>query len=150
LGRAMRYPVILPGAGALSEIKDKPKGVNVNFTMHASPQTFDDKNGNFKFDPPAEVKKAWDLAAAVTKKGAEAKAPAKDNEGRAVVVGDSDAISDLAISSYGNPYLVVDGLKWLLGDEAFAGETQSEVDQPIVHTRDQDKWWFYSTIFVAP
>src|SRR5207249_165924 len=63
-----RGAVILPGAGALAEMKDKPKNVTVDFTVHANNQTWDDKNGNFAFDPPAETRKGWELAAAVTRK----------------------------------------------------------------------------------
>jgi hypothetical protein len=49
-----------------------------------------------------------------------------------------------------NAYFALDGVKWLLGEEATAGEVSSEEDKPIEHTRKQDVFWFYSTIFVAP
>ena len=31
-----------------------------------------------------------------------------------------------------------------------AGEIVSEADLPIVHTRKQDMWWFYSSVFLVP
>jgi hypothetical protein len=37
-----------------------------------------------------------------------------------------------------------------MGDEAFAGQTSTEADVKITHTRKQDIAWFYSTIFLAP
>jgi ABC-2 type transport system ATP-binding protein len=143
LGR-QRLPVILPGAGALSEAKDKPKDASIDFTVHAQPNTWNDLNGNFQFDPPDEKRKGWELAAAVTRK------IAGKPDARAVVLGDSDALTDVAIGSYGNPYLLLDGVKWLLGEEALAGETSSEQDVMITHTHRDDWWWFYSHIFLAP
>jgi hypothetical protein len=37
-----------------------------------------------------------------------------------------------------------------MGDEAFSGQTSTEADVKITHTRKQDVAWFYSTIFLAP
>jgi ABC-type sugar transport system permease subunit len=37
-----------------------------------------------------------------------------------------------------------------MGDEAFSGQTSTEADVKITHTRKQDVVWFYSTIFLAP
>jgi len=147
LGRlGMRAPMILPGAGWLEATKDKPKDVQVDFTVHAQPATWNDLNGNFQFDPPAETRKPWELAAAITKKAAD-----KDKrDGRLIVLTDSDAVCDGVVANPGNAYFVVDGVRWLLGDEAIAGEIASEVDQPIAHTNKQDAFWFYGSIFVAP
>ena len=46
--------------------------------------------------------------------------------------------------------LALDVIHWLMGDEAFSGQTSTEADVPITHTRKQDVAWFYSTIFLAP
>jgi hypothetical protein len=153
----MRAPIILAGAGYFEEIKDKPKDLSIDFTVRAHPATWNDLDGNFNFDPPAETRKAWQLAAAVTKKAeppkdqGEAKDKPKGKEdSRAVLLGDSDALCDGVIGNPGNAYFVIDALKWLLGDEALAGETTTETDVPIQHTRKQDAAWFYSSIFMAP
>ena len=45
---------------------------------------------------------------------------------------------------------VVDAVKWLGGEEEFIGETPSEKDVGIVHTKKQDLLWFYGTIVIAP
>ncbi len=148
LGRlGMRAPMVFFRAGSLEEDKGHPAAVSINFTVHALPSTWNDLDGNFAFDAPKEQRKPWDLAAVVTLK---AKDP-KGTDGRALVVADSDILIDGVVSgSPGNAYFVIDGMKWLLGDEAITGEISSEVDVPIAHTKKQDVTWFYATIFVAP
>ena len=101
------------------------------------PETFRDLDGNFVFDPRNEKRKAWDVAAAITlpKKGTD--------EGRAVVVADSDAFTDLALdASSGNRAFAVDGVRWLLGEESLGapgGETTSPSSTPA------DRRWPGST-----
>jgi hypothetical protein len=78
------------------------------------------------------------------------KVEAKDEQGRAVLVADSDLLSDGVIGAYGNPLFAVDGVRWLVGDESIAGEINTENDVPIVHTQKQDQVWFYGSSFLAP
>jgi hypothetical protein len=66
------------------------------------------------------------------------------------VIADSDWIDDEAIKVPGNSVLALDAIRWLMGDEAFSGQTSTEADVKITHTRKQDVVWFYSTIFLAP
>ena len=149
LGRlGMRAPMVLLGAGYLDEVK-KPSNVSIDFAVRAHPATWADLNGNFQFDAPQEKRMGWQLAAAVTKRksGAATKPP---EEGRLLVLADSDAVADGVLGSPGNAYFVLDGVKWLLGDEAISGEINSEADVPLAHTHKQDVFWFYSTIFLAP
>jgi hypothetical protein len=151
LGRlGMRAPLILLGAGSFEEEKGKPSTVSVDFAVRAHPATWNDINGNYQFDSAGgETRKGWQLAAALTKK--KAGVPTKPvEEGRLLALGDSDAVSDEVLRNPGNAYLLLDGVKWLLGDEAITGEVSSEVDTPIQHTHKEDVWWFYSTIFLAP
>jgi hypothetical protein len=151
LGRlGMRAPMVMLGAGWLEEIKDKaqkPKDTTIDFAVRAHPATWNDLNGNFTFDAPAESRKGWELAAAITRKKPGAK-PAE--EARALVIADSDGIGDGVLGNPGNAYFVLDGMKWLIGDEAITGEVSSEVDVPIAHTHKQDVVWFYGSIFLAP
>ena len=142
-----RAPLIFVGAGHLEELKDKPKGVSTDVTVRSHATTWPDLNGNFTFDPPAEQRKTWEIALAVTKKGSDKD---KKDEGRAIVVGDSDFVSDGVIGAYGNPLFVLDGAKWLVGDESITGEVTNENDVPIVHTKKQDQVWFYGSSFFAP
>lgn len=148
-------PVLLQGSGALEELKDKPQDVSIDVTMRSHPGTWNDLDGNFEFNAPSELRKSWSLAMAVTKRPGAPKAgppgqpPAE--ESRAIVAADSDFLTDDFLAQVkGNGLLVVDGLKWLFGDEALAGATNTEEDAPIQKTRKQDAVWFYGTVFVAP
>ncbi len=160
-----RPAMVMDGAGSFEALKDKPKDVTVDFTVHSPATTWADANGNFTFDAPAEVRKTFELGVAIVKKAPEEKAPApakdaagkvippkdtKNLDGRVVLFADSDAFSDHLFGALGNPYFIYDGMKWLSGDEAITGEVSSETDVPIAHTRKQDVAWFYSTIFLAP
>ena len=139
-----RLPVFFLAAGSLEQLSQKPGGVNVVFTVSALPETFRDLDGNFTFDARAEKRKAWELAAAITlpRKGTD--------EGRAIVVADSDAFTDLVLeASQGNRALALDGVRWLLGEESL-GAPGGETDFPLQHTRGQEVAWFYATVFLAP
>ena len=64
---------------------------------------------------------------------------------------DADMFGDLIMSrAMTNQLFLVDVLRWLGGEESFAGEINSEEDVRIEHTRDKDVAWFYATIFGAP
>jgi hypothetical protein len=134
-----RAPLILPGSGWVESMKiTKPNGVSLDTPLRAQPATFEDKNGNYKKDQ-GEEQRAFELASAVTK-----------GAGRAFVIADSDFVSDAAIRVAGNGLLALDTVRWLVGDEAYAGQTNVETDVPITHTRKQDVVWFYSSIFLMP
>lgn len=136
-------PVVMLGAGALDPIVPPPEGISVDVTVRAHEATFPDANGNFTEDP-GEERRNWPLAVAVQKQGT-----GKD-AGRAVVVGDSDALVDGVLPSLGNVYLALDALRWLTGEEAISGKVTSEEDVPIQHTREQDVLWFWATVLLAP
>ncbi|HEX9103318.1 MAG TPA: DUF4350 domain-containing protein [Polyangia bacterium] len=142
-----RAPLIMIGAGHFEEEKTKPKENVVDVTVRAHPATWNDLNGNFQFDAPAEARKTYELAMAITRKG---KDKDKKDEGRIILVGDSDFLSDGVIGAYGNPLFALDGAKWLVGDEGITGEVTNENDVPIVHTKKQDQFWFYGSSFLAP
>jgi hypothetical protein len=144
-----RAPVLMMGAGPLAKQEKTAAGiVNIDFIIRSDSFTWNDLNGNFKFDEGTEVRTTYDLAAAVTKRNASAIAP--EEEARAVVLGDSDALADVAQRVPGNRYLVVDGLRWLGGEEKFSGAVSNEEDVPVSHTRKENLVWFYLSIFVVP
>ena len=165
----MRAPMILVGAGHLEELKARPASTTVDFTVRAQGQTFRDGNRDF-VDQPDEQRKTWELAAAVKRKievptdaaskaadDAAQKDGKKDDkkkkpsdEMRAVVVADVDVLVDGVLANPGNAYFLLDGVKWLSGDESITGEVSSEVDVPVLHTRKQDQVWFYACIFLVP
>jgi hypothetical protein len=133
-----RASVVLPGAGWINTSRNRTAAIPVDAPIKAHFATFVDKNGNFTADP-GEDKRAWELAATAVKKDA-----------RVFVIADSDWCGDEAIKVPGNGVLVLDVIHWLMGDEAFSGQTSTEADVKITHTRKQDVAWFYSTIFLAP
>ncbi|MDP1826764.1 MAG: Gldg family protein [Archangium sp.] len=148
LGRSNVW-VLMLGAGGLEELPKHPADLTIDFAVRSLPESWNDASGNFEFDPSlGETKKSWGVVAAV-----ERRAPSAKNEDamRALVLGDSDAVADVVLQQLpGNQYLVVDGFKWLLGDEQLSGVTNTEVDVPLSRTRQQDTATFYATTFLAP
>lgn len=136
----------LMGAGLLEEAKKKPANLTIDFAVRAHPASWVDLDGNFQFDPPQEIRRAYGLSAAIA-----STAPDSKKNGRALVLADSDALADEVLpQARGNAYFALDGLKWLLGDEEISGSTIAETDVPIQRTRALDSFWFYSTIFLGP
>jgi hypothetical protein len=120
---------------------------HVTFPLRSDQEFWRDLNSDFKRDGE-EKNEAMNLMAAVTFK--EAGSKAEGPEGRAVVIGDGDFITDKVAQNNGNMLVFVDSLAWLIGNEDLSGETSSEEDIPIEHSREQDKVWFYATTFAVP
>lgn len=148
LGRT-NAPVLMLAAGGLEELPQHPAELSLDFAVRSRADAWNDANNNFEFDQGAgETKKSWGLVVAVERR---AKSNKPEEAMRALVLGDSDAVADLVLAQLpGNQYLVLDGFKWLLGDEQLAGVTNTEVDVPLTRTRQQDSAWFYGTTFLAP
>jgi hypothetical protein len=156
--------VVFFGAGSL----DRKPGATakIDFAVRAPTGTFADKNKNFKQDKDTEKGGNYNLAAAVSKPivGGAPPPPAPDpkdkkpkekkpetKEMRAFVIADVDAFSDLVMSNVrGNQVLLLDAVRWLVGEESFTGAETSEEDVRIEQTKQQDLSWFYATIFGAP
>ncbi|RYZ07929.1 MAG: hypothetical protein EOO73_09515 [Myxococcales bacterium] len=156
---APRAAIVVLGAGSL----DKPQNLagKVDFTLRSPTGTWGDKNGNYRLDKELEKSATYNVAAAVTRPVTGSAAPSADEkskdkkaepkEMRAFVIADADVFSDLAMSNVqGNEVLFVDAMRWLVGEESFMGQTNSEEDVLIEHTKQQDLTWFYSTIFGVP
>jgi hypothetical protein len=132
---AEKSKVFQLAAAVTREIKkgDAPKS-------ETEPKQEDEKKG-----PEAKEEKG--------KKGKDAK---KQNAGaadefRAFVIADSDVFADWIMGrAPANPYLFVDAVRWLVGEESFAGEVNTEEDVRIEHTKQEDLAWFYAIIFGAP
>jgi hypothetical protein len=141
----LRLPLVLLGAGSLTRPeKPAPDAPSVTFAIHAEPNTWNDLDGNFEFDGGKEARKAYELAAAVSK------GSTPEEEGRAFVLADSDALADELIVNRANSLLAVNLVRWLAGDERLAGTINNEEDVPVRHTRKQDVAWFYASVFAAP
>lgn len=143
-----RAPIIFPGVSSL----DKGQGdYKIDFAVKSLADTFQDNNGNFDFDQ-GEKRAAWNLAAAVSKSvpappGYKGKDPP---ETRAFVIADADAISDIAFGHEPNIFFLADIVRWLGGEESFAGAITNTEDVRIEHTKQKDSIWFYATILGAP
>ncbi len=85
------------------------------------------------------------------KKGDSSPAKTSPEEMRAFVLADADALSDFVLGEVvTNQVLFVDAVRWLVGEESVAGPPNTEEDQRIQHTKQEDLTWFYATIFGAP
>jgi hypothetical protein len=116
----------------------------VAFPLRTGPGFFRDLDGDFKRDEN-EKEESLNMMAAVTvteKEGAP--------EGRAIVIGDGDFMTDKVSTNNGNVMLFIDSLAWLIGNEELNAEVSSEEDVPIEHSREKDKLWFYATTFAVP
>ena len=141
----LRLPLVLLGAGSLTRPeKPAPDAPSVTFAIHAEANTWNDLDGNFEFDAGKEARKAYELAAAVSK------GSTPEEEGRAFVLADSDALADELVVNRANGLLAVNLVRWLAGDERLAGTINNEEDVPVRHTRKQDVAWFYASVFAAP
>ena len=172
---ATSFVIVASGAGSLDNAEKSASPNNkIDFAIRTEPDTFADADRNFSRDKNTEPAKAYNLAAAISKKldGKPAKkkpeAPKKPNphggdadnekdplddldETRAFVISDADALSDLVLSNVqGNQLMLVDAVRWLGGEESWAGQQTTEEDVTIEHTKKEDQVWFYSTIFGAP
>lgn len=143
-----QQPVLLVAAGPITELQTHPADLVIDLALRTQPSSWNDLNNNFEYDAPTEVRQASGVLAAVTRRASTNKV---EDELRALVLGDSDGIADEVLPLLqGNQYLVVDGLKWLLGEEQLQGSTNSELDVPMTRTRKEDSVWFYGTTFLAP
>jgi ABC-type uncharacterized transport system len=156
---APRAAIVVFGSGSL----EKPQSLagKVDFTVRSPGSTWGDVNGNFRLDKDTEKSATYNVAAAVTRPVVgEAPPPEGDKskdkktepkEMRAFVTADVDAFSDLVMTNVvGNQVLFVDAMRWLVGEESYMGQTNSEEDVLIEHTKQQDLAWFYGTIFGVP
>jgi hypothetical protein len=153
LSRAGKALLPLIESGALEDAPfaiagEQPKKT---YTIRSLDTSYLDLNGNFQFDAATEKKQKWNIAAAIEgpKLG--------DKDGfRALVFADVDLFEDfdwIVGRPMGTPVsggLIDDSVHWLGGDESFVGETVSEDDKPIQHTRGGDAMWFTLTIVGAP
>ena len=162
---ASRLAVVLLGSGYLERFQEQKAGVRVVMTLRSMPGTWADEHRNLEKDGPAEEKKTYDLGAAVSLDVPKEKTeptegpagvpdrepgrPAKEQM-RMLVLADADALSYKVIGNLGNYFLFEDGLKWLFEEERMIGTVGREEDVRIMHTKQEDVIWFYSTIFAVP
>ncbi|MGH7506996.1 MAG: Gldg family protein [Longimicrobiales bacterium] len=147
--------IALMGSGYLET--DQP-GSRATIVVRTLPTTFADRDLDFEPDADDDAPASYALVAAVEgddEVGGDATEEADTTTAggkmRAMVFADAELFSDAVVTSLGlNAALAADAVRWLGREEELAGETTSEEDVPIVHTRAEDVAWFYATIFGAP
>lgn len=126
------------------------------FVIRSMPSTFRDLDGDFELDKDTEQRSRYQIAAAI--ESAETDTESAEGDGgtpmRAFVIADREIFSDAMLDPLRGiaiaDALAGDVIKWLGGEEEFAGETQDEKDVLIEHTKSEDAVWFYSTVVGAP
>lgn len=142
--------VLMVGPGSFMPIEDA-EGVTTEAIIESPLSSYADRNGNFSFDDDAEEQRNHFLAIAVERPAAGDAAGAQAGAGmRALVYADAEFLSDEWLIAGLNAVMIGDGVFWLQRDEAFIGEVVSEEDVPVLHTRAENVFWFYTIIFGAP
>jgi len=138
--KSKALPSYFLGTGTLSKTKES----KATTTVRSMEKTFDDRNGNFKFDNDIETEQVWDIGMAIS-------TPVNDKESRILIMADTTWLSDVVISqSKGNQLLLNDSLVWLLNDTSSAGEVTDEQDVKVIHTKEGQGMIFYGTILLFP
>jgi hypothetical protein len=159
LSRSVDKGLVLVESGTLEDAPFTSKGAQPKktITIRSEDTSFVDTTNNFAFDSGTEKRQRWNIGAAV--EGPKLKDEAgKDKDGfRALVYADADLFADALVNFQGRAAVVMiggpvleDAVKWLGGEEVFAGEVVSEDDKPIKHTKSEDAVWFGLTIVGAP
>jgi hypothetical protein len=115
---------------------------------------FMDINNNFSFDDGQEKRQKWNIGIAIEG----ARTPEGKDGFRALVFADADLFADALVQNAMRQASVIlvsgplldDSVKWLGGEEVFAGEIITEEDKPIEHTRNEEAVWFMGTVIVIP
>ncbi len=140
-----RGDMIFPQTGSLS--KRAGTAADVTFTVRSLAGTFKDANDNRIFDKDSEKKDVFNLVAAVELAASEG----QPKVGRAVITADADVVSDMLFARLPmNQNWFAESIFWLADEELSGGEVADPEDVPIVHTGDEDKFWFYGTTLGVP
>ena len=147
-----RMFVLFNETGTLEKLEGAPGkeagGPDVQFTVRSMSGTFGDLDGDLQYDSADEKKKVWQLAAAVQLAAPE---DSEGKGGRALVMADVDVLADYVIgASRGNQQLLVDALRWLEDEVELSGEVAEIEDVAVLHTKDEDKAWFWGTTLGMP
>lgn len=154
-----RLAAVLLKPGYLEKTSGNKGNARVVMTLRSMPMTWPDESRELKVRPKEKDKKTFDLGAAVSlaveeevsgeTEGAKGEKAGKQ-EMRMLVLADADALSDKVLGNLGNYYLFDDGLKWLFQEESLLGSVGAEEDVRIIHTKEEDVVWYYTTIFAVP
>ncbi len=139
---------IAPTCGSIKEASDHTGKVTV--TMKGMPDWFADRNANFEFDGGedpivAEKRGGYEIAAVASGPAADGK------EWRVATVADTTWASNFVLTrNQASLVYLLETTGWLTQDPSLGGETETEEDIKIVHTKDGEGLWFYGTIVLLP
>lgn len=141
---AARLATVFARSGYLEKLEPLPKGTRVDTVITSMDGTFADLDGDHALDKGTEKQAGFALGAAVTRTASAA-------ETRAFVLADADVFTDKWLRLVeGNNYLFGDVVYWLRDIKDPVISTITEEDVRIVHKRDEDALWFYSTTIGVP
>lgn len=148
-----KVATVFPKTGSIALKENMPPpaqgGPRTTITMRTFVGTWQDRDGDLEHTPGEEKKDIFQLTAA-----AELPAPEgsdKKHGGRALVAADADLLSDMMLRfSMGNQQWALDGLKWLEDTVDAPAEAPVPEDLPVMHTKDENRVWFYGTILGIP
>lgn len=142
---ASRLATLFAHTGSLDKLATPPAGMRVDMVLNSLDDTFEDRNGNLKMDA-GEKRQSFGLAAAVVRTSTTPNVL----ETRAFVIADVDPFAEPYVRFQGNPYLVADIVYWLRDLKDPVLPNVSEEDVRLVHKKDEDAAWFYSTTLGVP
>lgn len=140
--RPSEVAAIFVQGGGLAAKPGATPAPQVTFPVRASADIWRDLDENYERSGTEAVEPVNLMAAVSIRTGGE--------EGRAVVIADGDFATDKVLPNPGNTVILIDSIRWLIGEEEIPSDVSSEEDVRIEHTRDEDKLWFYLTTFGAP
>jgi ABC-type uncharacterized transport system len=157
--------LVLVDSGAFEDAPATGTAPKKTVTIHSLDSSWLDYNNNYEFDAGGdkpEKRQRWNIAEAVEGPKLKDK-DGKDKDGwRVLLYADADLFSDaiahdaagrtgvIMVAQLGGGDILDDGVKWLGGEEVFAGDVVTEDDKPIQHTKNQDVVWFTLTIIGVP
>jgi hypothetical protein len=174
LSRSVDKGLLLFNSGALKDVafaKDADK-TKRTYVIRSMTNSFLDLNDDFKFDEATEKRERYNVGAAI--EGPKLKnEDGTDKDGwRAMVFSDGDLFADLTAVLVGQNAILTtgvvpstyqqqmlgmtsgplldDAVKWLGGEEVFAGEVVTEEDVPLKHAGKQETRWFLAMIGGVP
>ena len=134
---------VLVNGGSIKELPEHPGKYTA--TIKGMGDWWSDLDGNFEFDKDAEKRGGIEVAAVVSGPAADGK------EWRGAVVSDATWASNAILPrSQANAVYLIETLGWLTKDPALQGETESEEDVKIQHTKEGEAMWFYGTSVFMP
>jgi hypothetical protein len=139
---ASQATLITPTTGSIKERAEHAGKVTV--TVKGSPEWWADLDGNYEYDKGTEKRGGWEVAAVASGPAADGK------EWRGAVIGDVTWASTAMMQNPAGQYYLTETLGWLTADPALSGETETEEDVKIQHTKEGEAGWFYATTVLVP